>query len=95
MGSQPDSLKKGVLTKRITHPLDPEYQMPGRFELENINDAFGKKNPVQQAILDKHIARGDNKQFLKSRADTSLEGSKLFAASREAAKEVENLPDNP
>lgn len=46
IGSQPDSLKKCPQTKRLTHPLDPDYQMPGRNELKNINDAFGEKNAV-------------------------------------------------
>jgi hypothetical protein len=77
--------------------------MPGRLELTNINDAFGKRNAVQQAILDKHAARGDNRQFmgtgtstLKAAAQASLEGSKLYSASRQesmkSAKEVADLP---
>lgn len=85
-GCSPDSLKKGPVTLRTTHPLDPEYQMPGRNELSNINDAFGKRNAVQQAMLDKHVARGDNRQFLGSTLQTaaqaSLAGSKLYSASR-------------
>lgn len=44
IGAQPDSLKKAPTTTRQTHPLDPNYQMPGRNELKNINDAFGEKN---------------------------------------------------
>lgn len=59
--------------------------MPGRYELSNINDAFGKRNSLQQAILEKHKARGDNRQFLQ----TSHKGN------AEAAKEVQNLPDDP
>jgi hypothetical protein len=47
-GSQCGSLLKGPATNRLPlHPLDPEYQLPGRNELTNINDAFGKKNAVQ------------------------------------------------
>lgn len=78
--------------------------MPGRNELSNINDAFGKRNAVQQKILDKHVARGDNRQFLgttlKTAAQASLEsGSKLYSASRQesmkSAQEVENLPADP
>ena len=88
------------MTLRQTHPLDPDYQMPGRLELTNINDAFGKRNAVQQAILDKHAARGDNRQLvsntLKTAAQASLEGSKLYSASRQesmkSAKEVADLP---
>ena len=64
IGCGPDTLKKAPVTIRQTHPLDPDYQMPGRLELTNINDAFGKRNVVQQRILDKHVARGDNRQFL-------------------------------
>jgi hypothetical protein len=45
-GCQPNSLKKGPTTIRCTHPLDPDYQMPGRLELTNMNDAFGKRNAV-------------------------------------------------
>ena len=56
-GAQSGSLKKGPMTKRQTHPLDPDYQMPGRNELSNINDAFGKKNQVQQAMLERHEKR--------------------------------------
>jgi hypothetical protein len=41
IGAQPGTLKKSPDTKRQTHPLDPNYQMPGRLELTNINDAFG------------------------------------------------------
>ena len=51
---------------RQTHPLDPDYQMPGRNELSNVNDAFGKRNLVQQRILDRAVERGDNKQFLQT-----------------------------
>jgi hypothetical protein len=40
--------------------------MPGRLELSNANDAFGKKNAVQQRILNKHVERGDNTQFLNT-----------------------------
>ena len=58
-GAQPGTLKKSPDTKRQTHPLDPNYQMPGRMELTNINDCFGKRNAVQQAILDRHNARSD------------------------------------
>ena len=103
IGCAPDSLKKAPVTIRQTHPLDPDYQMPGRLELSNINHAFGKRNAVQQAILDKHVARGDNRQFmgtgastLKAAAQASLEGSKLYSASRQesmkSAKEVADLP---
>jgi len=38
-------LKKAPETIRATNPLDPDYQMPGRSELTNINDAFGKPRP--------------------------------------------------
>ena len=81
--------------------------MPGRLELSNVNDAFGKRNKVQQDILDRHVARGDNTQFLgagpgpstlKAAAQASLEGSKLYSASRQesmkSAKEVADLPAN-
>lgn len=44
IGAQPGTLQKSPVTVRQTHPLDPNYQMPGRLELTNINDAFGKKN---------------------------------------------------
>ena len=40
--------------------------MPGRNELSNVNDAFGKRNAVQQRILDKAVERGDNRQFLQT-----------------------------
>jgi hypothetical protein len=53
-GAQPGSLKKSPDTKRCTHPLDPDYQFPGRLEKTNVNDAFGKRNIVQQRILDRH-----------------------------------------
>lgn len=59
-------MKKGPETDRNTHPLDPNYQMPGRNELSNVNDAFGKRNAVQARILSKAVERGDNKQFLKT-----------------------------
>ena len=45
-GAKPGSLKKGPTTTRSLHPLDPAYQMPGRSELTNMNDAFGKRNAV-------------------------------------------------
>lgn len=43
-GAQPNTLKKGPVTKRVTHPLVPEYQIPGRLELSNKNDVFGPRN---------------------------------------------------
>ena len=55
------------MTKRSPlHPLDPVYQYPGRLELTNINDAFGKKDRVQQAILDRHNAKATLKQAAES-----------------------------
>lgn len=47
IGAQPGTLKRCPDTKRQTSPLDPSYQMPGRLELTNINDCFGKRNAVQ------------------------------------------------
>lgn len=44
----------------------PDYQMPGRNELTNMNDAFGKRNAVQQAILDRHAARNDGGSLKQS-----------------------------
>ena len=35
------------MTIRCTHPLDPDYQFPGRTELTNINDAFGKHPDIE------------------------------------------------
>jgi len=46
IGSKCGSLRRAPDTKRELHPLDPVYQFPGRSELTNINDCFGKKNPV-------------------------------------------------
>tara|TARA_B100000780_G_C21073305_1_gene431977 strand:- start:386 stop:754 length:369 start_codon:yes stop_codon:yes gene_type:complete len=46
VGCYTGSLKKGPETVRQLHPLNPDYQMPGRNELSNANDAFGKKNAV-------------------------------------------------
>lgn len=57
IGAQPGTLKKSPTTTRQTHPLMPDYQMPGRLELTNINDGFGKRNAVQQAILDRHMQK--------------------------------------
>lgn len=75
------SLKKSPPTLRATHPLDPEYQMPGRKELTNINDSFGKRNPVQQAILDRHNAKGST---LQKTAEASLG----IAAAKHQASDV-------
>ena len=47
IGAQPSTLKKSPTTERCTHPLMPDYQYPGRHELTNINDGFGKRNAVQ------------------------------------------------
>ena len=33
MGAQPGTLKKGVMTKRVTNPLNPTYVLPGSSEL--------------------------------------------------------------
>lgn len=66
LGCYTGSLKKGPETIRQTHPLDPDYQMPGRNELKNINDAFGTRNAVQAKILAKAVERGDNTQFMKT-----------------------------
>jgi len=54
-GAHPGSLKKSPVTIRCTHPLDPDYQFPGRTELTNINDAFGKpriQNAAKQVLGD-------------------------------------------
>ena len=81
------TLKKSPETKRQTHPLDPSYQMPGRMELTNINDCFGKRNAVQQSILDRHAARNDKPvgSTFQASAQQSLgikEVSSLHSASR-------------
>ena len=34
-GAQPDTLKKSPETTRRTHPLMPDYQMPGRLDIAN------------------------------------------------------------
>jgi hypothetical protein len=46
----------------------PTYQYPGRNELTNMNDAFGKKDRVQQKMLDRARA----KDTLKKAAESSL-----------------------
>jgi hypothetical protein len=61
--------------------------MPGRMELTNINDCFGKRNAVQQAILDRHAARNDKPvgSAFQASAQQSLgikEVSSLHSASR-------------
>mmetsp|Transcript_12705 Transcript_12705/g.21402 ORF Transcript_12705/g.21402 Transcript_12705/m.21402 type:complete len:114 (+) Transcript_12705:985-1326(+) len=67
----------------------PDYQFPGRLELTNINDAFGKtsKHSIPQ------------KSALQKVGQQTIEGSKLYNASRkgsdQAAQEVAALPDNP
>lgn len=50
----------------------PDYQMPGRNELTNMNDAFGKRNAVQQAILDRHAARNDGAATLKQSGQAQM-----------------------
>lgn len=82
-GAQPGSLKKAPVTKRCLHPLNPDYQYPGRLQLENQNDAYG--------------ASGSS--AFQRAAQQSLGMSKLQSASRKAseiaAQEVSQLPDNP
>lgn len=56
-------------------------------ELTNINDCFGKRNAVQQAILDRHAARNDKPvgSAFQASAQQSLgikEVSSLHSASR-------------
>jgi hypothetical protein len=67
-GACPGSLKRGPVTERCLHPLMPTYQYPGRNELTNMNDAFGKKDRVQQKMLDRARA----KDTLKKAAESSL-----------------------
>ena len=43
-GAQVNTLKTYIDTVRCTHPLMPDYQIPGRLELNNVYDAFGKKD---------------------------------------------------
>ena len=40
MGAQPSTVKKSPDTVRRTNPLMPEYQLPGRLDLENKNDGY-------------------------------------------------------
>ena len=41
-GAQSDTLKKGVQSNRLTDPLNPDYQIPGAKEQNNIDsDPFG------------------------------------------------------
>lgn len=41
-GAQTNTVKKSPDTIRCTNPLQPDYQFPGRLELDNKNDAFGQ-----------------------------------------------------
>ena len=50
----------------------PQYQFPGRLELTNVNDAFGKKNPVQQAVLERYNKK--NEKTFQNAALETLEG---------------------
>jgi hypothetical protein len=46
-GSNAGSLRKGPNTIRSINPLMPNYQFPGRNELVNVNDAYGKQIPMK------------------------------------------------
>ena len=46
VGAQPNTLKKSPETTRRTHPLMPDYQMPGRFDILNQNDVYAKRETI-------------------------------------------------
>jgi hypothetical protein len=54
-GSNAGSLRKGPNTIRSINPLMPNYQFPGRTELINVNDAYGKQIPTKS-----HAQKLDN-----------------------------------
>lgn len=40
-GAKSGSLKKGIVSERMTNPLDPKYNLPGDKELEKDNNPYG------------------------------------------------------
>ena len=40
-GAKTGSLKKGIISKRTTNPLNPAYILPGNLELEKNNNPYG------------------------------------------------------
>lgn len=75
-GAQPDTLKKSPTTTRRTHPLMPDYQMPGRNEITDPNNGYGERQKKENNTL-------------KNAAAASLginEGSKLYSASRKGSE---------
>ena len=70
-------MKKAPETKRCTHPLMPDYQMPGRLDCTDPSDAFSKRVPKKENTT------------LQNAAQASLgitEGSKLYSASRKGSE---------
>ena len=78
-GAQPDTVKKAPVTLRNTNPLVPDYQYPGRLDLENKNDGYSTK------------INNKSSNTLQKSAQQSLginEGSKLYTASRKESNQV-------
>lgn len=44
-GSGPDTLKRGLVGKRVINPLEPNYFYPGGTEnINTVNDPYGTRN---------------------------------------------------
>ena len=51
VGAQPSTVKKSPDTIRRTNPLMPDYQLPGRLDLENQNDGYSNKLKKKESAL--------------------------------------------
>lgn len=72
-GAQPGSLKKGIVTDRKLHPLDPKYQFPGHSELET-------KNPFSMTKKEKEA---EARRAIQSTGQQVLSGQSAAVHKRE------------
>ena len=63
----------------------PNYQMPGHSEISNPNDAFGKRNAVQERMLNRHKAN-----TLSNAGASVFEAPKLTSAAEKFDSFIKN-----
>jgi hypothetical protein len=63
-GARSESLRKGIVTNRMTNPLDPNYQFPGNIELSNGKDS----NPYGNTLFSKSakVRQNNGKEVMKN-----------------------------
>lgn len=97
-GSKPGSLRKSVVTQRVTNPLMPDYQIPGRGEVRdtmNNNDPyadFSKKKASTGAAATRpkvaaaEIMTNENKSEASGGAQLRMTGQSVVSSQTGSTK---------